>query len=101
MGKEAQEKIQGVIQKFEDESPDAGYGYEVEDMAKAICVVLDKLGYRKLPKGKPPLLGEEEILKLMDAEPLVGLNAGYYSLSQNVAQAQWNICVKHYVGAGQ
>lgn len=58
--------------------------------------------YRKLPKGKPPLLGDEEIQKgwvkaeFEDTENGVMCNE-IYDL-RKILQTQRDICIKHYEG---
>jgi hypothetical protein len=38
------EGIESVIKQFEEDSPDAGYGYEAKEMAKAILAHLHSKG---------------------------------------------------------
>ena len=54
------EGIESIIQKFEADSPDAGYGYEREEMAQEILKKLHSQGV-KLPNG-------ESLLEVDNAE---------------------------------
>lgn len=65
-----------------------------------------ELGYRKLPKDKPPLLNDKEIEKAVDnwmnedwSVRSIQLNRGHWEyIAPVIAQAQWDICVKHSEG---
>ena len=87
---EIREGIESVIQGFEDNSPDAGYGYEKEDMALAIVSELHSQGVvikvgRELPESIMDAVngndkfGKREFARLLmnwagyeAVEPLIG-----------------------------
>jgi len=59
-------------------------------------------GYRKLPKDKPPLLGEEKVFELLGITELPKADEAIIMLHQDVAfvgkiaQAQREADIKHY-----
>lgn len=67
-----------------------------------ILSIVDKGALKEfLSKEKPPLLSIEEICQSLDASVVEHLETGkpYGPLSyRNVAQAQLDICIKHYEG---
>lgn len=65
-----------------------GYQEEVYEQAQQDML---KAGYRKLPKDKPPLLGDEELSKFVEF-PI----EGYTSDRRGVAQAQYNVIMRHF-----
>lgn len=75
MDKEAQEKIATQIDQL----------IYMGANGKEIVSVLSELGYYKLPKEKPLLL---EVHNCHEIDNPFDYNMG--------AQAQWDICVKHY-----
>jgi len=68
--------------------------WDAENVASLIKHI--KTILNTLPKDKPPLLSDETLCGFIEDEPLAGLNAGYYSLSQRVAQAQREVDIKFY-----
>ena len=88
MDKEAQLKeIAEVVDKYH-----IGCGLPIECNSECdVCAAkaLWDSGYRKLPQDKPRLLDSLELEKLL-GEPRSLI------LCEDAAQAQWDICVKHY-----
>jgi len=60
MDKEAQEKIKAILRHYFKEQLGFGAAIDIADE------ILEAIGYRKLPKGEPPLLSNEAIQKCKD-----------------------------------
>ena len=78
---------------------------ELTDGKKAFwCKEAERLGYRKLPEGKPPLLSDEEIA--MAKNPILEEDwvdfmqyvRGVTKEEKEVAQAQWDSDIKWMEG---
>lgn len=103
MDKEAQEKIKDIIKERShlmitashyNQLDDATYDSHANNMAGAILAQTEELGYRKLPKDKPPLLKYQTNHKIIAGSKewhnIEGYNLG--------AQTQRKADTKHYEG---
>ena len=107
MDKETQEKITEVLINMLLVEK-TGVKLPLNHYALNIFTGLKELGYRKLPKGRPPLLGDKEVLWtvkdcLKNIIPLGNTDAEKYgnlfrSIAYEVAQAQRESDIKYYGG---
>ena len=97
MDKEAQKKIADIIvctHSMFDERYEPASAEEFHDEANQILTSLKELGYRKLPKDKPPLLSDEKLphwIKYPD-----GGKGDVIEAYKAVAQAQREADIKFY-----
>lgn len=87
MDKEAQEHIGYFLSVAQKIGKNRDY-LNVRGSARALLNQLEQLGYRKLPKDKPPLLRDEEITEVSFCKTM-----GRY---KEVAQAQREADIKWY-----
>lgn len=98
LDKEAQEKLRGILERFSDfmYADPAVDGSDVLDIDEAMVEIkktLKELGCRKLIRGKPPLLSDEEI-----GGKIKGSHCGFTSCLRT-SKAQRDSDIKWYEGS--
>lgn len=102
MDKEAQEKIAKLVFKRCFPEYDLLTLEPYLKIAEEILIILGRLGYRKLPEDKPPLLSDEEIENTYkEYEPVTDIMNLHMVFLKDIAQAQRKAGIKHYEGRGK
>jgi len=78
---------QREIQKLE-----FNFGFLSDEEAIEILETLNKLGYRKIPQNKPPLLSDGEMRSVRGKHNYLSI----WDFAKAVAEAQREICIKYY-----